>query len=53
MNELNIVEEWFRYAQNDLIAAKHCYEKIYPKQTEISSYHCQQCAVVRHPCREN
>jgi len=44
MSEPDIVKEWFRYAQNDLIVAKHCFEDLYPKQTEIASYHCQQCA---------
>ena len=44
MSELNIVAEWFRYAQNDLISARHLFETIYPKQLEIASYHCQQCA---------
>ena len=44
MSEPDIVKEWFRYAHNDLIVAKHCFEDLYPKQTEIASYHCQQCA---------
>jgi len=44
MNELDIANEWLRYANNDLIVAKHCFEDLYPKQTEIASYHCQQCA---------
>ena len=44
MSEPDIVKEWLRYAHNDLIVAKHCLEDLYPKQTEIASYHCQQCA---------
>jgi len=44
MSAPEIVTEWFRYAYNDLIVAKHCFEDMHPKQTEISSYHCQQCA---------
>ena len=44
MSEPDIVKEWLRYANNDLIVAKHCFEDLYPKQTEIASYHCQQCA---------
>jgi HEPN domain-containing protein len=44
MSEPDVVKEWFRYAHNDLIVAKHCFEDLYPKQTEIASYHCQQCA---------
>jgi len=44
MSELNIIDEWLRYALNDLIVAKHCFNDLHPKQTEIASYHCQQCA---------
>jgi len=44
MSEYKITAEWLRYAQNDLIVAKHCIEDMNPKQTEIASYHCQQCA---------
>jgi len=44
MSEYKIAAEWLRYAQNDLVVAKHCVEDMNPKQTEIASYHCQQCA---------
>ena len=44
MSDYKIVAEWLRYAQNDLIVARHCVEDLHPKQTEIASYHCQQCA---------
>jgi len=44
MSEPDIVQEWFRYAQNDMIVAQHCFEGLRPKQTEIAGYHCQQCA---------
>jgi len=44
MSEHSIVTEWLRYAHNDLVVAKHCIEGMNPKQTEIASYHCQQCA---------
>jgi len=40
----SLADEWFRYAKNDLIVAKHCFENVHPKQTEIASYHCQQSA---------
>ena len=40
----NLADEWLRYANNDLIVAKHCFADLNPKQTEIASYHCQQCA---------
>jgi HEPN domain-containing protein len=44
MNDKDIVQEWLRYANNDLIVAKHCFEDYNPKQTEIAAYHSQQCA---------
>jgi HEPN domain-containing protein len=44
MNDNQIIKEWFRYAHNDLIVAHHSFEDLYPKQTEIACYHCQQCA---------
>jgi len=49
MNENNdlsysLANEWLRYACNDLIVAKHSFEDLNPKQTEIASYHCQQSA---------
>ncbi|MDR2717729.1 MAG: HEPN domain-containing protein [Treponema sp.] len=44
MSGHNIVDEWIRYAYNDIIVAKYCFEDLRPKQTEIASYHCQQCA---------
>lgn len=40
----SLVNEWLRYANNDLIVARHSFEDLNPKQTEIASYHCQQCA---------
>ena len=42
--QLNLIDQWLRYANNDLIVAKHSFEDLHPKQTEIASYHCQQCA---------
>jgi HEPN domain-containing protein len=44
MPEIDLIKEWLRYAGNDLIVARHSFEDLYPKQTEISAYHCQQCA---------
>ena len=44
MSGHSIADEWFRYANNDLIVAKHCFENLHPKQIEIASYHCEQCA---------
>jgi HEPN domain-containing protein len=43
MSEFELVKEWFRFAANDLIVARHCYHDLHPKQTEIACYHCQQC----------
>jgi hypothetical protein len=42
MKVLELVQEWLRYAHNDLISARHPCENIYPKQIEIACYHCQQ-----------
>jgi len=44
MSDINLVREWIKYSQNDLISAKHLYEDLYPKQTEIDCYLSQQCA---------
>jgi HEPN domain-containing protein len=44
MPEPDLVKEWLRYANNDLTVACHVLDDLYPKQTEISAYHCQQCA---------
>jgi HEPN domain-containing protein len=44
MSGIDVVKEWFRYALNDLISARHLFEDLYPKQAEIASYLSQQCA---------
>ncbi|MDR0486265.1 MAG: HEPN domain-containing protein [Elusimicrobiota bacterium] len=44
MPELDLTKEWLKYADNDLIVARHLIEDMHPKQTEISAYHSQQCA---------
>jgi HEPN domain-containing protein len=36
--------EWIRHAENDLIVARHVFNDLYPKQTEIAAWHSQQCA---------
>ncbi|MCL1945802.1 MAG: HEPN domain-containing protein [Chitinivibrionia bacterium] len=43
MNEI-LLKEWVRHSTNDLITARHLFFEFHPKQTEISCYHCQQCA---------
>lgn len=44
MSDIRLVKEWFKYSQNDLISARHLFEDLYPKQTEVACYHSQQCA---------
>jgi HEPN domain-containing protein len=44
MSDSRIIQEWIRYAQSDMIAARYMFYDVNPKQTEISVFHCQQCA---------
>jgi len=44
MSDSKLVQEWYKYSQNDLISAKHLFDDLYPKQTEIACYLSQQCA---------
>jgi len=44
MSDIRLVHEWLKYSQNDLISAKHLYEDLHPKQTEVACYLSQQCA---------
>ena len=44
MTELDLAKEWLRYAKSDLNTAKHMFNDVHPKETEISCYHAQQCA---------
>jgi HEPN domain-containing protein len=44
MSDSKLVQEWFKYAQNDLVSARHLFEDLYPKQSEIACYLSQQCA---------
>jgi len=44
MSDIKLIYEWLKYSQNDLISAKHLYEDLHPKQTEIACYLSQQCA---------
>jgi HEPN domain-containing protein len=43
MTVFDMAKEWLRYAAGDLLAARHMIEDMYPKQTEIAAWHCQQC----------
>ena len=44
MNGIELVREWFKFAENDLLTARHIFENMYPKQTYIACYHSHQCA---------
>ncbi|MCL2197097.1 MAG: HEPN domain-containing protein [Treponema sp.] len=44
MSDSKLVQEWINYSQNDLISAKHLFDDLHPKQTEIACYLSQQCA---------
>jgi hypothetical protein len=35
MKDFELVQEWLRYAHNDLISVRHLCENIYPKQTAL------------------
>jgi len=44
MSDSKLVQEWIKYSQNDLISARHLFDNLYPKQTEVACYLSQQCA---------
>ena len=44
MSDIKLVYNWLRHSQNNLTVARHSFYDLYPKQTEISCYLCQQCA---------
>lgn len=44
MSGSSLAQEWLGYSRNDLISAKHLFEDLHPKQTEIACYLSQQCA---------
>jgi len=44
MNAVDLAKEWLTYAKSDLITAKNMFENVYPRETEIACFHCQQCA---------
>jgi HEPN domain-containing protein len=44
MSDSKLVQEWFRYAQNDLVSAQHLFNDLHPKQSGISCYLSEQCA---------
>jgi HEPN domain-containing protein len=44
MTALDLAKEWLQYAKSDLNTAKHMFNDVHPKETQISCYHTQQCA---------
>jgi HEPN domain-containing protein len=44
MSDSRIIQEWIKYSQSDMAAARYLFYNVNPKQTEISVFHCQQCA---------
>jgi HEPN domain-containing protein len=44
MSDIKLVQEWFKYSENDLISGRHLFRDLYPKQIEIACYLSQQCA---------
>jgi HEPN domain-containing protein len=43
MDKKDFVLDWIRHAKSDLNTTKHMFEYVYPKETEISAWHCRQC----------
>ena len=44
MTVLDLAKDWLRFAKSDITTAKHMFDNVHPKETEISCYHSQQCA---------
>ena len=44
MNAMDIVKEWYRYAESDLKVARHLAFTLHPRPLEIICYHAQQSA---------
>jgi HEPN domain-containing protein len=44
MPDRKFVLEWIYYATSDLRTARHMFEDLWPKETEISAWHSQRCA---------
>jgi len=42
MQIIELIEKWFKKACSDLRTAFHMFYDIYPKEIEITCYHCQQ-----------
>jgi len=46
MSDIRLVYDWLNHSHNNIIVACHCYNDLYPKQTEIACYLSHQCAVI-------
>jgi hypothetical protein len=44
MPDKDLLADWIRHATSDLTVARHLFENVYPRETEIIAYHSQQCA---------
>ena len=42
MDKIEETNEWIKFSNMDLTAAKHLYETLHPQPLEIICYHCQQ-----------
>ena len=40
----NLLAEWIKFSDMDLMTAKHLYDTMHPQPLEIICYHCQQSA---------
>jgi HEPN domain-containing protein len=44
MVKKELILDWIRHAENDMISARVLFEHSWPRQTEIAAWHSQQCA---------
>jgi HEPN domain-containing protein len=44
MSDIKLVYDWLKHSRDNLIVARHSYNDLYPKQTEIACYLSHQCA---------
>jgi HEPN domain-containing protein len=44
MAKKELILDWMRHAENDVISARILFEYSWPRQTEIAAWHSQQCA---------
>jgi len=46
MSDIKLVYDWLKHSHNNMIVARHSYDDLYPKQTEIACYLSHQCCVI-------